>query len=315
MYYARTGPCVRFEGHHLSRHHAVVGERLAVYLFFLGARPTRAPSAFDGLPAGYRTMPREEDAGGELVRSLSRAQRRVAIFQEASLTSHVTQSQPRVTPLDPVGICVDALGAQQRRLVDELLRTYLAVLPRRRAPAGPHTDPDCRDREDPLRLGGITDIAAASVLRPPGAHVRARVGQLPQRGNSYPQRLARFSRGLRPEPHLSLRLATAIRISATSHERWRRSVRLARPKTRERGAHPKPPVDPSCRLLRRPSCVGVGPAHSSLKLAQRHGSRSGRASEGMSVSPGGSACVHWERLTAGFQHQTSRSEAPECRVT
>ncbi len=119
----------RFEGHHLSRHYTVVGDRLAVYPFFLGAWPTRATSAFDGLAAGYRTMPREEDAARELVRSLGRAQRRVAIFQQASLTTHVTQNQPRVTPLDPVGIGVHALGAQQRSLVDELLRTYLAVLP------------------------------------------------------------------------------------------------------------------------------------------------------------------------------------------
>jgi hypothetical protein len=119
----------RFEGHHLSRHSTVVGDRLAVYPFFLGAWPTRATSAFDALPAGYRTMPREEDAARELVRSLDRAQRRVAIFQRESLTVHVTQNQPRVTPLDPVGIRVDVLGAPQRRLVDELLRTYLGVLP------------------------------------------------------------------------------------------------------------------------------------------------------------------------------------------
>src|SRR5689334_9691320 len=87
----------RFEGHHLSRHSTLVGDRLAVYPFFLGAWPTRATSAFDGLPAGYRTMPREEDAARELVRSLGREQRRVAIFQHESLTTHVTQNLPRVT--------------------------------------------------------------------------------------------------------------------------------------------------------------------------------------------------------------------------
>jgi hypothetical protein len=74
-------------------------------------------------------MPREEDAARALVRSLGRVQRRVAIFQQESLTTHVTQNQPIVTPLDPVGIRVDVLGAQQRRLVDELVRTYLGVLP------------------------------------------------------------------------------------------------------------------------------------------------------------------------------------------
>jgi hypothetical protein len=123
----------RFEGHHLSRHYTVVGDRLAVYPFFLGAWPTRVSSAYGDLPVGYRTMPREEDAARQLVRSLGSRQRRVAIFQQESLTNHVTQNEPRVTPLAPVGIRVSELAAPHRRLVSEIVSTYMAVLPKEQA--------------------------------------------------------------------------------------------------------------------------------------------------------------------------------------
>jgi hypothetical protein len=123
----------RFEGHHLSRHFTVVDEGVSVYPFFLGAWPTRATSAYGGLPRGYRAMPREEDAAREVVRSLSRRQRRLAIFQQESLTDHVTQNQARVRPLEAVGVRVADLPARQRRLVLEIVRAYMGVLPR---PAG-----------------------------------------------------------------------------------------------------------------------------------------------------------------------------------
>jgi hypothetical protein len=119
----------RFEGHHLSRHYTIAGERVGVYPYFLGAWPTRATSAYAGLPRGYRTMPREEDAARTLVRSLGARQRRIAIFQEESLTDHVTQNLARVSPLEPVGVRVGALTAAQRRLVTEIVEIYAAVLP------------------------------------------------------------------------------------------------------------------------------------------------------------------------------------------
>jgi hypothetical protein len=119
----------RFEGHHLSRHFTVAGDRVGVYPYFLGAWPTRAGVAYGGLPRGYRTMPREEDAARTLVRSLGGRQRGVAVFQAESLTDHVTQNLPRVSPLEPAGVRVGDLAAAQRRLVKEIVDTYAAVLP------------------------------------------------------------------------------------------------------------------------------------------------------------------------------------------
>jgi hypothetical protein len=119
----------RFEGHHLSRHFTVAGDRVGVYPYFLGAWPTRVSAEYENLPRGYRTMPREEGAARTLVRSLGRRQRQRAIFQAESLTDHVTQNAARVSPLEPVGVRVGTLTSAQRRLVRELVETYAAVLP------------------------------------------------------------------------------------------------------------------------------------------------------------------------------------------
>jgi hypothetical protein len=112
----------RFEGHHLSRQFTIKDSTVAVTPFFLGAWPT-----VNG--AKLRAMPREEDAPRELVRSLDAANQRVAIFQDRTLTNHVTQNMPRVEPLEPVGIALSALGDAQRALAMEVVRTYLDVLP------------------------------------------------------------------------------------------------------------------------------------------------------------------------------------------
>ena len=110
----------RFEGHHLSRNFTVVGEMVTVTPFFNGAWPTLTD-------AGLRAMPREEDAARELVLSLDEAKRAVAIFQASSLTQHVTQNQPYVSPLEPIGILASELNADQQALILEIIQTYLGV--------------------------------------------------------------------------------------------------------------------------------------------------------------------------------------------
>jgi hypothetical protein len=112
----------RFEGHHLSRHLTIVGEQVAATPFFNGAWPNVTD-------AGLRAMAREEDAARELVNSLDDGTRATAIFQARTLTNHVTQNQPYVSPLDPVGIPVGEITSDQRKLVLEIIQTYLGVLP------------------------------------------------------------------------------------------------------------------------------------------------------------------------------------------
>lgn len=112
----------RWEGHHLSRHYAVVGETVTAAPFFHGAWPTTSD-------AGLRAMAREEDAARELVASLAGPARDQAIFDTRTLTRHVTQNEPAVAPLDPVGVPYQELGGDQQARVDELIATYLGTLP------------------------------------------------------------------------------------------------------------------------------------------------------------------------------------------
>ncbi len=112
----------RFEGHHLSRHFTILGEQLAVTPFFLGAWPTVTN-------AGLKAMEREEWAARELITTLEGSQRQTALFQERTLTRHVTQNQPYVAPLDPVGLPAGELNGDQQALVLEIIQTYLGTLP------------------------------------------------------------------------------------------------------------------------------------------------------------------------------------------
>jgi hypothetical protein len=119
----------RLEGHHLSRHFTVVDGRLVAEPFFLGAWPTRADSAFRSVARGYRTMPREEDAAREIVLLLDGRLRRRVVFSSESLTDHVTQNAPRVSPIDRVGVLTADLPSAAQRRVLEIVRTYLANHP------------------------------------------------------------------------------------------------------------------------------------------------------------------------------------------
>jgi hypothetical protein len=112
----------RFEGHHLSRHFTLMGDQVVMTPFFLGSWPTITD-------AGFRAMPREEDAARELVISLDEGKRGVAIFQVETLTNHVTQNQPYVSQLDPVGLPMSELNPDQQKLVLEIVQTYLNTMP------------------------------------------------------------------------------------------------------------------------------------------------------------------------------------------
>jgi len=112
----------RFEGHHLSLHFTIAGNSVTSTPFFLGAWPTRTPR-------GLRAMAREEEAARELVRGLDGPTRAAVIFQQESLTDHVTQNAVRVRPPAPVGLQLRELGSREQGLAREIVGTYLGVLP------------------------------------------------------------------------------------------------------------------------------------------------------------------------------------------
>lgn len=108
----------RWEGHHLSRQFTIAGDEIAMTPFFLGAWPTVSGE-------GLRAMASEEDLALELAAGLGEP----AIFQANTLTRHVTQNEPRVGPLEAVGVAYRDMSATQQQLVTELLQTYLDVMP------------------------------------------------------------------------------------------------------------------------------------------------------------------------------------------
>jgi len=112
----------RFEGHHLSRHYTIVNDQVALMPFFLGSWPTVSSN-------GLKAMEREEWAARELITALEGQQRETALFQPRTLTRHVTQNQPYVTPLDPVGIPVTELDQDRQAFVNEIIHAYLDTLP------------------------------------------------------------------------------------------------------------------------------------------------------------------------------------------
>ncbi len=112
----------RFEGHHLSRNFTFVGDQWTVTPFFLGAWPTVSN-------AGLKAMEREEWAARELITSLDGDKRQAATIQEQTLTRHVTQNQPYVTPLDPAGLAASEFNADQEALMLEIIDDYLGTLP------------------------------------------------------------------------------------------------------------------------------------------------------------------------------------------
>jgi hypothetical protein len=112
----------RFEGHHLSRHFTIVNDEVALMPFFLGSWPTVSSN-------GLKAMEREEWAARELVTSLEGQQRASAIFQDKTLTRHVTQNEAYITPLDPVGIPITELDQDRQALVNEIVHAYLNTLP------------------------------------------------------------------------------------------------------------------------------------------------------------------------------------------
>jgi Protein of unknown function (DUF3500) len=111
----------RFEGHHLSRHFTLQGDKITVTPFFHGAWPTVSS-------AGLRAMQREEWAARELVKSLDETKLAEVVFQKNALTRHVTWNDAYVKPLDPVGAPLSALNNDQQALAQEIIQTWLGSL-------------------------------------------------------------------------------------------------------------------------------------------------------------------------------------------
>ena len=110
----------RFEGHHLSRRFTIAGDKLTITPFFHGVWPTVSA-------AGQVIMQREEWVARELVRSLDEKLRSQVIFQEQSLTRHVTWNENYVQPLAPVGAPLAVLTNDQQAMAMEIIQIWMGT--------------------------------------------------------------------------------------------------------------------------------------------------------------------------------------------
>ena len=116
----------RFEGHHISLHFTIVDGSVAVGSpAFVGANPAEVR---DGPQRGRRVLGDREDAARALVASLDDAQRRVAVIATEAPRDILTGANVDIERLSPTGIAADALTADQRGLLVELVEVYASMM-------------------------------------------------------------------------------------------------------------------------------------------------------------------------------------------
>ncbi|MCL4800516.1 MAG: DUF3500 domain-containing protein [Burkholderiales bacterium] len=120
----------RIEGHHLSLHFTLADGKVAATLpQFLGANPAEVPRDIPGGPRkGARALGEEEDRAFELLDALSDAQRRTAVFSDASYGDIVTGNAGKVDPQQPVGIAFGDLDRKQQALLLRLVDAFADVV-------------------------------------------------------------------------------------------------------------------------------------------------------------------------------------------
>lgn len=141
----------RVEGHHLSLHFSLAGDRYVATLpQFMGANPATLARDFPkaGMRKGQRVLGAEEDLARELLTSLDAKQRSRAVFDARPYGDIVTTNAARVAPLAPVGIGFDELTAAQQALLLRLVSVF-----------ADHLRPDLADaRLARVREGGLPSL-------------------------------------------------------------------------------------------------------------------------------------------------------------
>lgn len=117
----------RIEGHHLSLHFTLSGERFVATLpQFMGANPAVAPRDFEpgGPRKGARVLGKPEDLARALMTKLRGPQRAAALFDVRPYGDIVTGNAEKVSPLAPVGVKWDDLTASEQAALLELIVTF-----------------------------------------------------------------------------------------------------------------------------------------------------------------------------------------------
>jgi hypothetical protein len=116
----------RIEGHHLSLHWTLQGDRYVATLpQFFGANPARVPRDFGKVVrGGTRVLGAEEDQARALLQSLTAQQRSQAIFDSRPYGDIVTRNAVRALPPDSHGVPFASLSATQQAQLLTLITSF-----------------------------------------------------------------------------------------------------------------------------------------------------------------------------------------------
>lgn len=119
---------LRVEGHHLSLHFSLDGNRARVTTapIFMGSNP--AEIRVDGPRRGTRVLAAQMDAGRALLDALTPEQRVTATIATDAPRDIQTATRIKVDPLAPSGLMASAMTTRQRELLVQLIDVYVSVM-------------------------------------------------------------------------------------------------------------------------------------------------------------------------------------------
>ncbi len=117
----------RVEGHHLALNFTIVKGHIASTPSFFGANPAEVRGTSRN---GLRTLAREEDLGRAMVKSLTDAQRTIAIVDKEAYKDIITMaSRKAAIEGKPSGLPYAKLTPKQRELLENLVAEYANDFP------------------------------------------------------------------------------------------------------------------------------------------------------------------------------------------
>jgi hypothetical protein len=141
----------RLEGHHLSLHFTLQGDRYVATLpQFLGANPALVAEDVkgEGPRKGTRVLGVEEDLARALLGALHGPQRAAALFDTRTYGDIVTRNAAKLSPLAPVGVKLAELAPPQQAALLKLISAF-----------ADHLQPELAEaRLARVRSGGLDSI-------------------------------------------------------------------------------------------------------------------------------------------------------------
>ncbi len=117
----------RFEGHHISLNFTIVNGKIASSPNFFGANPAEVK---EGPRAGLRALRREEETGRAFIKSLTDAQRAIAIVDKTAYKDIITfDSRKAALSGQPNGLPFSKMTAKQKELLAEIIHVYASNFP------------------------------------------------------------------------------------------------------------------------------------------------------------------------------------------